>query len=71
MKQQELDTTKNLLTESYEKIEELEKKFKDANITYDRLQEDMKRFVKSSESQLLGLQYQLLLIKIQITTFSC
>lgn len=53
---------KNLLTESYEKIEELEKKFKDANITYGRLQDDMKRFVNSSESQLLGLQYQLLLI---------
>lgn len=50
---------KNLLTESYEKIEELEKKFKDANIIYDRLQDDMKRFVKNSESQLLGLQYQL------------
>lgn len=53
---------KNLLTESYEKIEELEKTFKDANITYGRLQDDMKRFVNSSESQLLGLQYQLLLI---------
>lgn len=62
MKQQELDTTKNLLMESYQKIEELEKKFKNANITYDRLQDDMKRLVKSSESQLLGLQYQLLLI---------
>lgn len=48
MKQQELDTTKILLTQSHEKIEELEKKFKDAKITYDRLQEDIKRFVRVS-----------------------
>jgi hemerythrin superfamily protein len=46
MKQQELDTTKSLFTQSHEKIEQLEKKLKDANIGFDRLQEDIKRFVK-------------------------
>ena len=59
MKQQELNKTKSLLTESYEKFEELKNKFKDANIRHDRLQEDIKRFVRSQESQLLSLQYQL------------
>lgn len=43
-KQQELDTTKSLLDESNDKINELEKNFKESNKRIEGLQEDIRRF---------------------------
>lgn len=44
-KQQELESMKNLLNESQESNEELEKKIKDANKIIDRLRDEIERFV--------------------------
>lgn len=46
-KQQELDRTTNLLSESLEKIDKLDGKIKDANKRFDELQSEIKRFVQS------------------------
>lgn len=44
-KQQELESMKNILKESQESNEELEKKIKDANKMIDRLRDEIERFV--------------------------
>lgn len=44
----EHDATKKSLRESREKIDELIEKVRDANKRFDRLQDDLERFVKSS-----------------------
>lgn len=43
-KQQELDTTKSLLDDFNEKINELKMNFKESNKRIEGLQEDIKRF---------------------------
>lgn len=43
----EHDATKKSLKESREKIDELIEKVRDANKRFDRLQDDLERFVKS------------------------
>lgn len=44
-KQQELESMKNILKESQESNEDLEKKIKDANKMVDRLCDEIERFV--------------------------